>query len=99
MKPTYEELEAQVHMLRREIMEYEECDTSSQSLKAQKSMFAAARLTPKACLSEVKAKAGWSGFISGANWLWLNAVYLKLDVSEDDKVNAAKEYFEKIKKG
>lgn len=49
--------------------------------------------------SELRAEAGRKGFISGANWFWLNWVHKGINLVEDDKVNAAKEYAVKLQQG
>lgn len=48
-------------------------------------------------IRQIQAEAGRSGFISGANWLY--ASQLDGSVIEDDKVNAANKYADRVKAG
>ena len=53
--------------------------------------------TPTQCLRDIQAEAGRAGFVAGANWLY--ASQLETDVIEDDKVDAANRYAERVKAG
>jgi hypothetical protein len=66
MKPTYEELQAQIEVLREKLTDIQET-TSDKAYVYQLQAKQALRLTPAACLVQVKAEAGRAAYLSCLN--------------------------------
>ena len=65
MKPTYEELQAQVEILKGVMQSMADAHLEDGETEAAEQFLIHIRATPAACLAQVKAEAGRSGFVAG----------------------------------
>ncbi len=102
MKPTYEELAAQVEALRRSILKaynhqlnvgYDNRRGVSEVFSLLGDAFLLAQATPAACLAQVRADAGRAGFIAGAETLET----IQILASDESILELADDYAERIR--
>lgn len=101
MKPTYEELQAQVEVLRRDnlsLLEYAADAERWFNLHDPNGYISPKRESAKACLAQVKADAGRAGWVMCAETM--NDACTNMDDvwSERQITEAANEYAERIRK-